>query len=116
MVAVVPLLDVVCKPFLDGLPTVHRSFGCHKNRVLREERGQGGGIVVVVRFLKLLTNRINLSAICGSTVSFCWAKVDKAKLIANPTRAPSKRIFIVSSGRGMVYRLPTRCAISLSRR
>jgi hypothetical protein len=31
------------------------------------------------------------------TVSFCWAKVGKAKLIANPTRAPSKRIFIVSS-------------------
>ena len=30
---------------------------------------------------------------CGSAGSFCWAKVGKAKLIANPT----KRIFIVSS-------------------
>src|SRR5271165_7251702 len=26
------------------------------------------------------------SAICGSAVSFCWAKAGKAKLIANPTR------------------------------
>jgi hypothetical protein len=30
-------------------------------------------------------------------VSFCWAKVGKAKLIANPTRATTKRIFILSS-------------------
>jgi hypothetical protein len=30
-------------------------------------------------------------------MSFCWAKVGKAKLIANPIRATSKRIFIVSS-------------------
>jgi len=60
MVAVVPLLEVVCIPFLDGLPTVHRSFVRHKNRVLREERGQGGGIVVVVCLLILLTNRIKL--------------------------------------------------------
>src|ERR1700758_689141 len=27
----------------------------------------------------------------------CWARVGKAKLIANPTRAPRKRIFIVFS-------------------
>jgi hypothetical protein len=29
--------------------------------------------------------------------SFCWAKVGKAKLIANPARATTKRIFIVFS-------------------
>jgi hypothetical protein len=28
----------------------------------------------------------------------CWAKADKTKLIANPTWANSKRIFIASSG------------------
>lgn len=28
-------------------------------------------------------------------VSFCWAKVGKAKLVANPIRVSRKRIFIV---------------------
>src|SRR6266446_7668923 len=38
--------------------------------------------------------------ICGSaTATFCSAKVGKAKLIASPTRAISKRVFIVSSDR-----------------
>ena len=32
----------------------------------------------------------------GSGVFVCWAKVGKAKLIANPARASSKRIFMVS--------------------
>ena len=41
---------------------------------------------------------ISCSVNFGSTgVSFCWAKVGKAKLIANPTRATTERIFIVSS-------------------
>jgi len=35
--------------------------------------------------------------VLGSTVSFSWAKVGKAKLIANPARVSRKRIFIVSS-------------------
>jgi hypothetical protein len=30
----------------------------------------------------------------GSAVSFCWAKVGEAKLIANPTRVTTERIFI----------------------
>ena len=48
--------------------------------------------------------------------AFCWAKVGKAKLIANPARAPSKRIFVVSSrGLRMFSRLPTCCGISQTR-
>jgi len=53
------------------------------------------------------------SIIFGSTVSFCWAKVGKAKLIANPTRAPSitllsifllRRVFFCKMGRRGVGR------------
>jgi hypothetical protein len=32
-------------PFLDGLPTVDRSFVRRKKCVLRKDRGQDGGIV-----------------------------------------------------------------------
>src|SRR5258708_30816203 len=35
--------------------------------------------------------------VCGSGAFVSWAKVGKAKLIASPTRTPSKPIFIVSS-------------------
>jgi hypothetical protein len=42
------LLKQVCIIFLDALPTVNRSFRSHLNRVLREGRGDGGGIVFVV--------------------------------------------------------------------
>jgi len=47
MVAEMHFLEQVCKIFLDGLPTVNRSSVRHINRVLREERGDGGGIVLV---------------------------------------------------------------------
>jgi hypothetical protein len=35
--------------FLDGLPTENRTMVRHLNRVLRVERGPGGGLVVVHR-------------------------------------------------------------------
>jgi hypothetical protein len=41
------LLEHVCPMFLDGLPTVNRSCVRYNNRVLRVERSDGGGIVVV---------------------------------------------------------------------
>jgi hypothetical protein len=44
----VPLLVPVCKPFLNGLPTGDWPFGRNKNRVTGAERGNSGGIVVVV--------------------------------------------------------------------
>jgi hypothetical protein len=34
-----PLLECVCIPFLDGLPTVNRSYIRHKNRVFGVSRG-----------------------------------------------------------------------------
>src|SRR5271165_1256138 len=37
--------------------------------------------------------------VCGSATSFCWAKIDKAALIANPTRGTNKCFFIISSRR-----------------
>jgi hypothetical protein len=38
----VPSLEQVCIPFLNGLPTVDWSSVRHKNRVVREERSDGG--------------------------------------------------------------------------
>jgi hypothetical protein len=46
-VAQMKLLEQVCMPFLYGRSTDNRSCACHKNPVLREERGYGGGIVLV---------------------------------------------------------------------
>jgi hypothetical protein len=45
--------------------------------------------------------------------SFCWAKLGEAKLIASPTSATTKRIFIVSSREfRMVCRRTICCGIS----
>ena len=49
------LLEQVCIMFLDCLPTVNRSCVRHLNSVLRVERGVGGGIVVVDRFVIFFT-------------------------------------------------------------
>jgi hypothetical protein len=46
-VAEMKLREQVCMIFLYGRPTDNRSSVCHKNPVLREERGDGGGIVLV---------------------------------------------------------------------
>ena len=62
MVAEMHLLEHVCIIFLDGLPTVNRSCVRHQNRVLREERSKGGGIVVVVCIVKFFVERVNLLA------------------------------------------------------
>src|SRR5271166_2835989 len=40
-------------------PTVNRSCVIHQNRVLREERGQGGGIVVIPCLVFFLSEREN---------------------------------------------------------
>ena len=48
-VLVVKFLEYVGILFLDSLPTIHRSFVRHKNPVLREKCGHGGGIVVTDR-------------------------------------------------------------------
>jgi hypothetical protein len=69
-------------------------------RVLGEERGNGGCVVVVFSLVYALLIARIFWVICGSaTASFCSAKVGKAKLIASPTRAISKLVFIVSTGR-----------------
>jgi hypothetical protein len=104
---------------LDGLPTGKQAFRRHLNRVLREDRGHGGGVVFVTCLLQLLHNRsFNLLAILlTDRCVFCWAKVGKAKLNTNPTRASSKRNFINSSSGFKAICLLTTCwGISLSRR
>ena len=62
-VAEMKLFEHVCLIFLDGLPTVNRSCVRHKNRVLREERGHGGGIVVVSCLVKFFNERVKLLAL-----------------------------------------------------
>jgi hypothetical protein len=53
-------LEVVCMPFLDRLATVNRPCVRHQNRVIRVERGQGGGIVLIVCVVKFFGERDNL--------------------------------------------------------
>jgi hypothetical protein len=47
MVLRVPSLQHVCIPFLNGFPTVDWSSVGHENRVVREEGGDGGCIVII---------------------------------------------------------------------
>jgi hypothetical protein len=46
--------------FLDGLPTDNRTVVRYLNRVLRVERGSGGGIVVVLCVVKFFSECDNL--------------------------------------------------------
>ena len=62
MVAEMHFLEQVCLMFLDGLPTVNRTFVRHENCVLREELGKGGRIVVVVCLVKFFKERDKLLA------------------------------------------------------
>src|ERR1700730_15609151 len=57
VVAELHLLEQIPIPFLDGPPTKNRASVLHKNRVLREERGQGGGIVIVLCIAIFLNER-----------------------------------------------------------
>jgi hypothetical protein len=69
-------------------------------RILGEERGDGGCVAAVFSLVIRLTDRKDLLGYLWiGYCSFFWAKVGKAKLIASPTSAISKRVFIVSSGR-----------------
>src|SRR5258708_35919078 len=54
-------LERVFIPFLDLLPTAKHPVRCHQKRVLREERGQGGGGVVAVCLVTLLTKLTELT-------------------------------------------------------
>ena len=75
--------------------------GFHQKRVLREKCGHCGGVVLVVclvQRLMQLTVATPRRSRCWTTrrsaVSFCWAKVGEVKLMANPTRITTERIFI----------------------
>jgi hypothetical protein len=63
MVADMKLLEQICIMFLGGLPTVNRSFVRHMSRVLREGRGQGGGIVVVPCLVTFFNVRVKLLSV-----------------------------------------------------
>jgi hypothetical protein len=85
MVAEMHFLEPVSIMSLDGLATVNRSCVRHMDPVLRVERGQGSGIAVVECVVSFLLR----SSSCWRSLSlgvgsFCWAKIGKAKLIANP--------------------------------
>jgi len=58
----VPVLEYLRQSFLDSLPTVNRTLGRHLNRILRVERGQGGGIVVIPRIGNFFADRDKLLA------------------------------------------------------
>ena len=84
--------SMACRP-------VNRSCARHKNRVLRVERGQRGGIIVIDCIDKFFSERIKL-------LDYLW--IDRvfllgegwhstAQPIASPSRASRNRIFIVSS-------------------
>jgi hypothetical protein len=65
---IMPMLECVCKPFLDGLPAVNRSYIRHKNRVFGVNRGIGSCIVFVECLVILLNKRINLLNYLGPSV------------------------------------------------
>jgi hypothetical protein len=113
MVAEMHLLEQVCIVFLNRFPTVNRPIWSQKNRVLCVERGKRVVVVFVFASSILLLNSSTCWRSCALGVgSSCWAKVGKAQLIADPTRAITKRIRIVSSRcfRTVVAE-ETRCAI-----
>ena len=60
MIAAMPLFEKLDMRFLDGLPTINWSCVCYKNRVLREKRGNGDGIIVVDCFVIFFTCRLKL--------------------------------------------------------
>ena len=102
-------LESVCIPFLDRLPTKDHPVRCHQNRVLREQRSSCFGVLIVVCVVQLPTqltedreciwNPEEITLLTYSWIDvFLSAKVVKAKLIAIPARASTRRIFIVYSG------------------
>jgi hypothetical protein len=113
MIAEMHFLEEVCIPFLDRLPTVDWSSVGHINRILREA---GGGIIIVRRVAVLFNDRTSRWRSCESGLFVCWAKVGKAKPIANPTVVINKRIFIISSREFRTVCRRTICCGIFSRR
>jgi hypothetical protein len=97
MVAEMHFLEQVCIMFLDGFPTVNRTFIRHLNRALSVKRGNSGGIVVIPCIVNFLSECEKVLAQLRVGRFYLLAKVGKAKLIASPTKASGKRIFIVFS-------------------
>jgi hypothetical protein len=83
--------------FLDGVPTVNWwPVERYVNRVVCVERGQGSGIAVDESIVHFFKHVANASRSFRSGVFDCWAKVGTAKVMANPARVSSRRIFIAS--------------------
>jgi len=60
MVDGMPMLEIVCIRFFDGLPTVKCSVVRHIYRVFRVERGEGNRVLLVQCLVILHSQRTNL--------------------------------------------------------
>ena len=60
IVAKMHIPEQVCVVFLDGLPPLHRSSLLDEDGIFREQRGQGGGIVVVPCLFKFFSKHEKL--------------------------------------------------------
>jgi hypothetical protein len=61
-----PLQENVRIPFLNGLPTVKHSVLRDQNPVLREKRGHGAGVVLIVCLIQLQTKLTELAKCLGN--------------------------------------------------
>ena len=79
------------------LSTVNQSLWCYFNRVLREQRCESGCVGLVGCIVKLLSERVKLLAYFRIDRFFLLGKGRQSKADCQSYRAPSKRVFIVSS-------------------
>ncbi len=98
MVAEVHLAENIHIPFLDSLPAKNGSSIRHKYRVLREECGEGSGVIVVQSVVYFFIERNKRLAQLWIGRVVLLGKGGRATLIASPTSVTSRRIFIASSG------------------
>jgi len=85
-----PTQVIVCRIFFDGAD--RKSFlaaSLYKTASSMKSEARAAESFLLNASSYFIVNARICWAICGSTVSFCWAKVGKTKPIARPT----KRVF-----------------------
>jgi hypothetical protein len=114
MVTDMNLLKQICPKLLDGLPTVNRSRCVrHHNRILREERCQGGGIIVVDCIDIFFSERINLLAYLWISRVFLLGEGWRSKADCQPYQLPGQLLSVFSlsppQGCRVICRRGNRC-------